>query len=334
MSDVQTDQIPTSGSARRVFPKALCAEDARALSAIQNWRGALAILFQWTVIATAAFAAIWSEYWLVYALAVVVIGTRQHALAILVHDAAHYRLFTGRGFNDVAANLTLSYPLGFSLTRYRPFHLDHHRFSYSDRRKDPEWRYIQNNPDWQWPKSPRAAARIILMDLLGLNILTLYRLLRQLSPWFIFFDAQADDGESLRTRERALLLGFAGTVLAALALTNGWAYFALLWLLPMATIATAVFRLRTVAEHAGLMEDHELRSTRTVLPAVFERFLVAPCNVNYHLEHHLYPSVPFYNLPKLHRRLLAEPEFRRNAHISRMYTDLKGGVIREVTQRD
>ena len=160
-----------------------------------------------------------------------------------------------------------------------------------------------------------------------------WRLLRQFCPLFIFFNRQGG-GEYLGAAERGLLLGFAGTVLAVVTFTNGWAYFALLWLLPMATVGTAAFRLRTVAEHAGLAEDHELRSTRTVLPALFERFLVAPCNVNYHLEHHLYPSVPFYNLPKLHRRLLAEPEFRLNAHISRMYTNPKTGVIREVVRRD
>jgi fatty acid desaturase len=27
------------------------------------------------------------------------------------------------------------------------------------------------------------------------------------------------------------------------------------------------------------------------------------CNLNYHIEHHLYPAVPWYNLPKLHRLL-------------------------------
>jgi len=330
MNEVQTDHLCETGTAGALFPRSLCAEDARQLSAIQNWRGALAISDQWSVIAAAAFAAIWSGHWLVYLLAIVVIGTRQHALAIIAHDAAHHRLFTNRMANDVAANLTLAYPLGFSLTRYRPFHLAHHRFSYSDPHNDPEKQYIERNSDWRWPKSPLAAARIIMMDLLGLNILTLWRLLQQFSPWFIYLGTDAK-GEKLEAGERVLLAGFAGLVLSVLTLTNGWAYFVLLWFLPMATVTTVAFRFRTIAEHSGLAEDHELRSTRTVLPALFERFLIAPCNVHYHLEHHLYPSVPFYNLVKLHRRLLAEPEFRRNAHISGTYTDLKAGVIREVT---
>ena len=28
-----------------------------------------------------------------------------------------------------------------------------------------------------------------------------------------------------------------------------------------------------------------------------------PHKVNYHIEHHLYPSVPFYNLPECHREM-------------------------------
>jgi fatty acid desaturase len=31
--------------------------------------------------------------------------------------------------------------------------------------------------------------------------------------------------------------------------------------------------------------------------------LLFPHHVNYHLEHHLYPAVPHYHLPRLHRLL-------------------------------
>ena len=54
-------------------------------------------------------------------------------------------------------------------------------------------------------------------------------------------------------------------------------------------------------QHAGLSEDvydHRL-NTRTVRLNPAFAFLYA--NMNYHLEHHMFPMVPFYNLPKLHR---------------------------------
>jgi fatty acid desaturase len=33
------------------------------------------------------------------------------------------------------------------------------------------------------------------------------------------------------------------------------------------------------------------------------------CNINYHLEHHLFPGIPWYNLPKVHQ--LLQDEYRR-----------------------
>jgi fatty acid desaturase len=46
-----------------------------------------------------------------------------------------------------------------------------------------------------------------------------------------------------------------------------------------------------------------LRNTRTTLAGWWERLLVAPNRVNFHLEHHLLMTVPHYNLPRLHRML-------------------------------
>lgn len=58
--------------------------------------------------------------------------------------------------------------------------------------------------------------------------------------------------------------------------------------------------LTGILQHLGLAEnvsDHRL-NTRTVLMNPFSRFIYL--NMNYHLEHHLFTMVPYYNLPKLH----------------------------------
>jgi len=49
----------------------------------------------------------------------------------------------------------------------------------------------------------------------------------------------------------------------------------------------------------GPAED-PLRNTRTTLVRWWERLLLAPVFVNYHLEHHLLMTVPHYRLPRLH----------------------------------
>ncbi|MCY4542077.1 MAG: fatty acid desaturase family protein [Rhodobacteraceae bacterium] len=58
-----------------------------------------------------------------------------------------------------------------------------------------------------------------------------------------------------------------------------------------------------VLQHAGLAEnvlDHRL-NTRTVYMNPVSRFLY--WNMNYHVEHHMYPMVPFWQLPSLHERI-------------------------------
>ena len=55
-----------------------------------------------------------------------------------------------------------------------------------------------------------------------------------------------------------------------------------------------------MTQHAGLAEnvhDHRLNS-RTVLLGPVSRFLYM--NMNYHIEHHMFPMVPFHALPRAH----------------------------------
>jgi fatty acid desaturase len=59
-------------------------------------------------------------------------------------------------------------------------------------------------------------------------------------------------------------------------------------------------------QHAGLEEDvldHRL-NTRTVYMNPVFRFIY--WNMNYHLEHHMFPMVPYHALPKLHEAMKAD----------------------------
>ncbi len=64
--------------------------------------------------------------------------------------------------------------------------------------------------------------------------------------------------------------------------------------------------LAGLTQHAGLAEDvldHRLNSRTVYMNPVF-RFLYL--NMNYHVEHHMFPMVPYYNLPELHRLIKAD----------------------------
>lgn len=61
-----------------------------------------------------------------------------------------------------------------------------------------------------------------------------------------------------------------------------------------------------LTQHIGLAEDvldHRL-NCRTMHINRFSRFVY--WNMNYHVEHHMYPMVPYHRLPDLHRQILAD----------------------------
>jgi fatty acid desaturase len=101
---------------------------------------------------------------------------------------------------------------------------------------------------------------------------------------------------------------------------RGLLQYAVLWMLPLLTVLQPILRLRAIMEHGGVTDLSSpltaARSNRTTggVANVMGRALLFPHHVNYHLEHHLYPAVPHYHLPRLHR-LLVEKGALHNAEV-------------------
>lgn len=85
----------------------------------------------------------------------------------------------------------------------------------------------------------------------------------------------------------------------------------------------------TLTQHTGMAEDvldHRL-NTRTVYMNPINRFLY--WNMNYHVEHHMFPMVPYHRLPELHETLrgeLATPY----PSILAVYREIVPAVIRQL----
>lgn len=93
--------------------------------------------------------------------------------------------------------------------------------------------------------------------------------------------------------------------LSLMALGIGWTWW--LWLATFLTSYMLVIRLRQIAEHAAVPDANDpdpRMNTRTVTAPFWQRWVLAPHGVNYHLEHHLMPGVPCYHLPAFRARLL------------------------------
>ena len=245
--------------------------------------------------------AFWS--WWAAAIAVVLIGPLQHALFVLAHDGAHYRLYETRWLNDAVGRLCGTIA-SVSMCTYRVIHRLHHNHLYGP--QDPDIALHGG-----YPRGKAYLAKKLAKDLAGLTAFKTYS---------YFFGAPAlnaatnvaqrpldDTSERLRARRarRWTVLGFHVPPAAAFAAGWGWQYF-VLWMLPLATVLQAILRLRAICEH-GAVTDYgsPLTAARTNLVPSWLRYFLFPHHVNYHVEHHLYPAVPHYNLPLLHAALEA-----------------------------
>lgn len=298
-------------------------DELRELSRRRPGRAALAIARQWAVILAAAASAVSWDRWYGYLAAIVVIATRQHALAVLMHDGAHRLLFSDRRINDLVSDLLLAFPLFISTTLYRRHHLEHHRHLNTDRDPDYDPTAIDNTTrDW---------IRLFAADAVALNIVKTVGTLDQFSLLPVL---RGDRGvaRAMGRARCALFLGGLAALAAVLVATGWWLPYLLLWIVPMITALSMILRLRDMAEHVGCDQDAGIGGTRSVLAGAVERALFSPCRINYHLAHHLYPSVPCYNLGALHRRLMENQAVRDRARISHSYLFGRSSVLRHVAE--
>jgi fatty acid desaturase len=95
-----------------------------------------------------------------------------------------------------------------------------------------------------------------------------------------------------------------------------------LWLLPYCTWHIAAQYTRLICEHSGRISAQAgFDLTRSTVPGALGRFFVLPRNIGYHLEHHWYPSVPWYNLPQLQAALREDPDFLAHANVQHSVRD-------------
>jgi fatty acid desaturase len=274
----------------------LTAAEIAALRKRSDILGALWVAGAWGLIfAAMGMFALWPNP-LTFLIAVMIIGGRQLGLAVLMHDAAHGILTESRDLNNFLGRWMCGHPLGVSMDAYRAYHLKHH--ASTQQPDDPD--LVLSAP---FPVTRASLRRKIVRDLTGQTFFKQRR--AQVKA------ALGEKGWPLRRRlahfrERLGPAVLTNAILfAGLALAGVWYYWFILWLLPMATWQQMVTRIRNIAEHAVVPDnDDPFRNARTTYAGPLTALLLAPYNVNYHVEHHLFMWVPCYNLPGLHRLLL------------------------------
>ena len=235
-----------------------------------RWFGAL--ILNWLTIAVFLVAAAMLDTLLFYIIAVFVIGTRQHAIAILAHDGAHRHASRLPWLNDGATCLLGFWPLGIGIHGYRKFHFAPHQNLGHE--GDPELTHKRRFSDkWQPGTNP---IRLFISDLMGF-------------AWreVLFAIALMRPTRAVDIIGPVCLIG--GAII--LAVSGGVSQLIFVWYAALYTSFWAVFRLRAYTEHVGTTGTHHLAE-----PAWWQKLIYLPANTWLHWEHHKWPGVPSWRL--------------------------------------
>ena len=260
-----------------------------------DFRNIFALCLDWGLIVFGLSIFYYYPSALTFISAVILIGSRQFALAVLVHDGAHNLLFSNLKVNDFFSQWLCAYPIFQDNRVYRPYHLKHHRFTETE--DDPD--LALSAP---FPITKVSFFRKVLRDLTGI---TGFRRYSQALTSIL-----KTDGDNIPDRLKGIwfkIHGFLITnilIFLAISFFFHWSLYFLLWWLPAFTYYSLIIRIRNIAEHCVTSGSTDLDNTRTTLTNPIVRFLMAPHRVNYHLEHHLFMMCPWYNLPKAHKMMI------------------------------
>lgn len=245
----------------------------------------IASAFDWTIIITTIYMCSYYNNVIFYFLSIIIIGNRQHGLALLGHDGTHWTISRNKFINDRVSDFLSFWPLGLTTTGYRNVHFQHH--ANLNTSKDPELIHRASKaPQWDLPISASKLIKLLTFDIFGYSLSDYIMIVRFAKPD--------------RSWERLALVAW-HIAFIAICILIGQMQVALLWYASLFTSFMMFFRIRTWTEHQGSS------GTNRIKLSWLGNAIIAPHQSWHHYEHHLFPTVP-YNRLKYVRKLLRDIE--------------------------
>jgi len=224
---------------------------------------------------------------------------------ILLHEQVHEAIFRrSRPRLNRLLGLLYAMPSGISATQFRTWHLDHHQ-ELGSNRDDPKRAHL----------SPKKNTRLV-------------KLLYWTPALFLIYargsrDEAAtypDSEQRIIRRERLGNVAFHLALIAGL-LAAGGGWVLRVHVIPLFLMFPMAFSLNRLGQHYDIDPDDPAAWSTLVNGNPLWHFVFLWSN--FHLEHHYYPRVPFYNLTALNERL--QPFFRERGMRNRTYREILWG---------
>lgn len=251
----------------------------------------------WAGIVAAWVAVAYVPTWWMVLVAIPVIGTRYYALAIQGHDGLHRRLLPTVRANDWFNDVLLIGPIGGITRLHNHNHLDHHQ--HLAQPTDPDRHKYQCLDKGTW-----AHLAGYLIGVRGVSR-SVTAVLQPGPP-----PVAGRRRPRASWRDLIIITGWQAALIGGLSLGIGWWAYPVLWVVPVLAFTVVADQWRTFCEHSQPERDTLADSHRliTYVSSPLERAVLAPRGMNFHAAHHLWPSIPYYNLAA------ADALLRRSPH--------------------
>ncbi len=267
-------------------------------SEISNWKS-LSLIFTLYIF---TFGAIWIQSFnfhrAISLLTLFFIAGVQHHIMTLMHEGAHHLIHPNKKVNDCLSQAFCSFPLGVMLKDYRYFHLMHHKHS-GDSENDPEIKFYQKTFIGYGLNGNRVLKSLI-NDISGLATI------RSLIYITRFNQEKMKEGKIRAINFWDIKWGLIGliSILSVPFLFGILKYFVTFWMLSYLFVLPLLVRWHAVGEHTGMNAPCEQDKTLTHNFNPLVNFFLYPITSGFHLEHHLFAQIPWYNMKAFRKELM------------------------------
>lgn len=269
------------------------------LSELDNWHGLLALLEDYSLIGLSAIATC-SLSWYLYPLAILIIGSRQRALATLLHEASHRTLAKNKYLNFALGTFFSGYLILQNMGSYRESHVRFHHGHFGDPNLDPDYQFALQQNLYDKTQTP--------IQFIIQNIVLPCFLVKVPNYLYSLFQSRLLDKSN--RKELVGTIAYLG-ILTAIFTSLGWGqYIILFWVVPYLTTFQIIGWFIELGEHYPLMNNKiNLYMTRNRHGHWLEKLFAGMHNESYHLVHHLNPKIPFWNVAKAHKIYLQDENY-------------------------
>lgn len=255
------------------------------------------------VLAGSTFAILSFDRWMFWLPFAVVSGFAIFNFTVLLHEVVHKAVLgEPKAGTYRLLGLLYAFPSGISASQFSRWHLDHHA-GLGSPLDDPKRHHL----------SPKINARWLKLLYFTPALFAIYfRAARKESSTY--------PAELRRTIgvERNLTILAHLSILAVIAWLAGWPVAWKVYVVPYFLVFPVAFALNRIGQHYDIDPSDPAKWSTLVKGSWFwdAVFLWS----NYHLEHHYFPNVPFYNLPRLQKVLM--PFYEKRGIAAHGYGDL------------